>query len=36
MEERKIDFRLAEENGGAPEAPLPPREKPTKRKKKSY
>lgn len=35
MEERKIDFRLAEE--GAPaEAPLPPREKPAKRKKKPY
>ncbi|MCF5950599.1 ribonuclease R, partial [Xanthomonas perforans] len=36
MEERKIDFRLADENGAAPEAPLPPREKPTKRKKKPY
>lgn len=35
MEERKIDFRLAED--GAPaEAPLPPREKPARRKKKPY
>jgi ribonuclease R len=35
MEERKIDFRLAED-GAAPEAPLPPRDKPAKRKKKQY
>lgn len=36
MEERKIDFRLAEDRGDSPEPPPPPSAQPAKRKKKQY